>query len=241
MLSAEALSRACGRPVRFFERCGSTNVEALALADAGAPSGTLVVAELQEAGRGRQGRSWQSPPGDNLYLSLILRPALPLSKAPLVCLAAAVGLAEALELGVKWPNDLLDAHGRKVAGVLAQVRSEGERLDAVVLGIGVNVNQTHFPPELPDAGSLALLRGPQDRLAVLARVLARVEGWVAQLEVAPGAVLDAWRAHSVTLGRRVRVGELEGEAVALRDDGALLIETPEGLRAVLAGDVEMVG
>jgi BirA family biotin operon repressor/biotin-[acetyl-CoA-carboxylase] ligase len=109
----------------------------------------------------------------------------------------------------------------------------------VVLGIGINVNQTEFPDELPNPGSVALLRGPQDRAELLGRVIQAIESRCAEVG-APGAMLEAWRRRSVTLGKQVRVGEIEGWATDLRDDGALMLSTESGPRAILAGDVEMV-
>ncbi len=237
---ARTLSAACGRPVHFHPICGSTNRIAAELAAGGAPGGSLVVAEAQSGGRGRLGRSWASPPGLNIYLSLVLRPRLPAARAPLICLAAAVGAADALpELTIKWPNDLLIGE-RKVGGILAEVALSGDRLDHAVLGLGLNVNQRDFPG-LPGAGSLALARGAdQDRTALLAALVPAIEARVAQLERAPAIALESWRLRSATLGRRVRVAGIEGRAEALRDDGALLLRTERGLEPVLAGDVEMV-
>lgn len=238
-LSAARLEAACGRPVVLFERCGSTNTEAAALASRGAPHGTVVVAEAQDAGRGRLGRSWVGEPGQSLLFSIVLRPALPPARAPLICLGAAVAVAEALDLRIKWPNDVLDATGRKVAGILAELHSVQNL--CVILGVGVNVGQADFGPDLPQAGSLRQLGWRVDRAALLGELVHGVEARAAQLEHDPQGLLDAWRARAATLGARVRVGALEGVAEDVREDGALLVRTPAGLEPVLAGDVELLG
>lgn len=219
----------------------STQRVARELADSGAPHGTAVRAEAQSQGRGRQGRRWESPPGDNLLLSVVLRPPGPLHEAPLLSLGAAAGLAVAFGLRVKWPNDLVVPDGRKVGGLLAELETAGGRIAYVVLGLGLNVNAA--PPELP-AASLAQL-GAEGRLdvspwlagdrldveAVADDALRAILAWSSH-----PARLDTWRQRSHTLGRRVRVAGREGVATALRDDGALLVDG----EPVLAGDVELV-
>src|SRR5262249_7148114 len=156
---------------------GSTNDDAAALVRAGAPHGTVVVADEQTQGRGRQGRSWGSPPGANLHLSAVLRPPLPPHEAPPLTLAAAVAVCDALRgLGadarIKWPNDVV-IDDRKVAGILTESSTRGGGLDAVVIGIGVNVNWTELAPELAaTATSVALAVGrPVDRERLCADLL----------------------------------------------------------------------
>ncbi|MCB9758959.1 MAG: biotin--[acetyl-CoA-carboxylase] ligase [Alphaproteobacteria bacterium] len=240
-LDGARLAAGLKTPVRLLARCTSTNALAREMGHAGAPHSQLVVAEHQTAGRGRQGRTWDAKPGENLLFSLLLRPPLPPRDAPLLCLAAAVALAETLDLGIKWPNDLLDPQERKVSGILAEMEARPGRLAFVVLGVGVNVNQAAFPPELPRAASLAMRDGPQDRTALLLRVVPAILARCAQLQADRVGVLDAWRGRAVTLGRRVRVGAVEGVARALQEDGGLVVDTAQGPRVVLAGDVEMVG
>lgn len=238
---AVTLSTALDREVVFFETCESTQLEASKLAQSGAPAGTLVLANSQSAGRGRLGRSWQAAKGKNLLFSLVLRPPIRPERAPLLCLATAVALANVLDLRIKWPNDLLDAEGRKHCGILAQMEAKNGFLSHAILGVGINVNQMEFPPELPNPGSLAMLRGSQDRVAVLKETVFGIEKWCAELSGDGKSVLQAWRARAAHLGQRVRVGEVEGIAKGLRDDGALLIETVAGIVPVLAGDVELMG
>jgi BirA family biotin operon repressor/biotin-[acetyl-CoA-carboxylase] ligase len=213
----------------------STQRVARERAAAGVPSGYAVVAESQSAGRGRLDRTWVSPPGGDLYLSMVLRPPLPARSAPLLALHAAAALAEALGVQVKWPNDLV-AGSRKLGGILAEMEAEGDRVRWIVLGLGLNVNRRDFPPSLPGATSLALVGDTeQDREAVLARVLSALRP-LGTLATFPS--LDAWRARSATLGTRVRVGEVEGVATAVRDeDGALCV----GGCWVVAGEIGYVG
>ncbi len=238
----ERLAARLGRAVHWVEVTRSTNDDARALAEAGAPGGTLVVAGEQTAGRGRLGRTWYSPPGHNLYASLLLRPATAPADTPLLALAAGLGVAEALDLRVKWPNDVVDPADRKVAGLLAEAEISGGTVRFVILGMGINVNQPSFPPDLPQASSLARIRGaPLDPLDVLAAVVPAVEARVAQVRDHRDLVLDGWRRRSATLGRNVRAGDREGVAIDVRDDGALLLARADGgVETILAGDVEPV-
>ncbi len=206
----------------------STQDTARAMAAAGAPHGTIVLADHQTDGRGRRGRHWVGEPGANLLLSWILRPDVALRDAPLLTLGAAAGLAEALDVRVKWPNDLVGPDGHKLGGLLGEVEADGDRVRHVILGLGLNVNQVDFPG-LPNATSLALLFGPQDREEVLDRVVGAVLAWSAHPDR-----LDLWRRRSHTLGRRVRIDGREGTATALRDDGALIVDG----QAITTGEVE---
>ncbi|MAY80403.1 MAG: biotin--[acetyl-CoA-carboxylase] ligase [Deltaproteobacteria bacterium] len=223
----------CKRQIQFFEVCGSTNVEARKLAESSSsPEGLLVVANQQDAGRGRLGRAWNTEAGHNLLFSVVLKPQVVPQLAPVCVLAWAAAMAEVLDCQVKWPNDLVTPEGHKIGGILAELASEAEQVRFVVLGVGINVNQTSFP-DLPQATSLSILRGqPLDRAELLGRLVAAIESVPTQ--GAPS--LGLWRSRSHTLGRTVRVGDVEGLASDVRDDGALLV----GGHAVLAGDVEMV-
>jgi BirA family biotin operon repressor/biotin-[acetyl-CoA-carboxylase] ligase len=228
-----------GRSCWFHEHIGSTNDEAFALARAGAPHGSLVLADAQSAGRGRLGRSWFSPPGLNLYFSVILRPQTAPAETALITLAAGVAIAETLGLRLKWPNDVVDPGFRKVAGLLSEMDVVQGAVAFVVLGVGLNVNQPDFPADLPEAASLRMLLGePLDRAAVLAGLLPALERRVTQIRDERAAVLEAWAGLSALGERTLRAGELEGVAVGLRPDGALLLRDAEGrIHPVLAGDV----
>src|SRR5829696_277511 len=237
-----------------FDSLPSTNTEAARQAAHGAPEGLCVVAREQTAGRGRRERTWVSPKDAGLYLSVVLRPTLEARLWPLVTLAAALAvrdaLGEACGLGadIKWPNDLL-AGGRKLCGILAET-AEGARGRAVVLGVGVNLRRGSFPAEISDAATSVeeqTGRAPdaEGLLAALTRSLAR---FYETLHTPGGAeeILRDWQRHSTYAhGRRVRValaGEtFEGTTRGLDPGGALRVETGEGtVRTVRAGDVTAV-
>lgn len=230
--------------------CGSTNDEAGRLARAGARHGTIVVSDAQTAGRGREGRAWQSPPGMGLYLSAIVRPPLPLVDVPPMTLAIGIGLCDAAratgaDVTLKWPNDLL-VDGRKLAGVLVESQSQGGKLEAVVIGIGVNITG-RLPREVSDrAVTLEDAADSQiDREAFIAAVLAHVEHWIDRY-VAMGLeeIIPAWQ-DRMALGLAARAtvdGEaLTGVVFGLDDDGALLLRGDDGaIHRVRSGDVEVI-
>jgi BirA family biotin operon repressor/biotin-[acetyl-CoA-carboxylase] ligase len=223
-----------GKPYRYLGRVGSTQDILRAWAEAGAPEGALVLAEVQERGRGRRGRPWESRPGESLTFSLLLRPALPLSALSLLPLLSGLALFEAVGLGgLKWPNDLLAPDGRKLAGVLLEAKAEGEEVAYALLGVGVNVA---WAPE--GAASLQEF-GPYSRQEVLLAFLRRLEALLPLLED-PEALLARYRQASYTLGRRVRVetpkGVVEGVAQEILPDGSLLVG---GVR-VGAGEVALL-
>jgi BirA family transcriptional regulator, biotin operon repressor / biotin---[acetyl-CoA-carboxylase] ligase len=246
-------------PVEVAAALPSTMARAAELAAAGAAEGATVVADAQSAGRGRLGRTWLAAPGTSLLVTVVLRPSLPPARAWLVSAAAGVALADAttavlagkppsVSVNLKWPNDL-EVGGRKVAGMLAEARIDGSRLEWVLLGLGVNVGQGpgDFPPELAGrATSLSLAAGGAvDRVALLAGWAERfAAGYRALAAGAAGPTLAAYRARLGTLGRQVRADLLGGDpvtgvAVGLGANGGLLIRTPAGGEVELAsGDVE---
>ncbi len=211
----------------------STQTLAKALAADGAPHGLVVRAERQTAGRGRLGRAWESEPGDGLLFSVILRPGCVLRDAPLLTLGAAAGLALALGVQVKWPNDLVvgepGSAPRKLGGLIGEADvGPDQRVAHVVLGVGLNVLQRRFPGHLPQATSLwrerpAPARATLDREQVFADAVAAILQWHAH-----PARLDLWRTCSHTLFENVRLdtgrGTVAGVATGLGDDGALLVD-----------------
>jgi BirA family transcriptional regulator, biotin operon repressor / biotin---[acetyl-CoA-carboxylase] ligase len=220
-----------GRPRLHLRETGSTNDRARALAAAGAPHGTLVTAGAQSAGRGRQGRSWSAPPGRALLMSLVLR-----GVHPLLPLAAAVGVAEAIgdDARIKWPNDVLIAD-RKVAGILAEGRpQEGW----AVLGVGVNVavRVEDLPAEL-HATAATLGREPADVEPFLQALLGTLDD---ALSLPPPELLDAWRARDALRGRAVRWAAGSGRADGIDGEGRLVVALPDGGRTALdAGEVHL--
>lgn len=253
-IAALLKTRALGRSLCAYESVTSTSDVARADGLSGAPHGHLILAERQTAGRGRMGRAWLSPPGDNLAFSLVLRPALAVEEAPAITLASALACRNALsalnlEAAIKWPNDLL-IDGRKVAGILSELSLDRGRLRHVVLGIGLNVNldpATLEPPLCETATSLAKALGRRlDRAEVLASLLRHIEATLEVLVASGFAHLSAqYCACSATIGQRVRVliegGAIEGRAIGLGARGSLRLELDSGeVREILAGDVEQL-
>jgi len=227
--------------VEFHETVDSTNARARELADEGGTN-LVVLADQQTGGRGRLDRSWSSPSG-GVWLSILVRPDVPPTRAPLFTLAAAVATARAVrEVGVdasiKWPNDIL-LDGRKLAGILTEMEGEADRVSWLVVGIGVNANVD--AAALPGDQPVATLReavGDVDRRTVTQTLLEEFHS----LTEDPDAVLPAWRDLSSTLGRRVRIDtggeQIVGDAVDVTDPGTLVVDTGDGRREVSAGDCE---
>ena len=235
-------------------RVDSTNDVAAELAGRGAPHGTVVVADEQTAGRGRHGNRWSSPPGAGLYLSVLLRTDSP----PVLTLAAGVAVAEALaraaglDAMLEWPNDaVVEASGRrrKVAGILAEASTVGDRVDRVVVGIGINLRDGAWPPEVASrAGSVEGLTGrPVDRATLLVEVLAALAGRCGELETGRvGALLRRWEALAPSSrGAAVEWSEgpvrRRGITEGVDEHGALIVRV-EGRRERLSGgEVRHVG
>jgi len=250
------VTRRIGQVIHLFHVVDSTNDEAMALAARGALEGTVVIADAQERGRGRMGRSWTSPPGVGVYLSVILRPAIPPHDTPSLTLLGAVAVAEAIEevtgltAGVKWPNDLI-VRGRKVGGILGEVAAETSHLHYVVLGIGINVNQTEasFEGELRHtATSLRIETGRfVDRTAMIRSLCESLDRWYnCFLSEGLAPIIERLRQRCLTLGQRVvaRSGDQQlcGLAVDLDGSGALLIQDAnQRLHRLIAGDVTLTG
>ena len=252
--SAADPTRRVGRSVEFHAEIGSTNDRArAALAEPGG-DGLAVVANLQTAGRGRRGRSWESPSEANLMVSVGLRPRLAASSAGLLGIAAALAVRDACArslpgpaLWVKWPNDVVADDGRKVAGLLAETAVHGDALVEAIVGIGINVNwrSVDMPPELRGrAVSLCdLAGGPVGRVALLRRLLDLLDAEIAALE-AGGSPVDRLAAVSALDGRHVTVdvggAQVGGVAVGVSPDGQLLLDTEAGLRTLAVGEVVSV-
>jgi BirA family transcriptional regulator, biotin operon repressor / biotin---[acetyl-CoA-carboxylase] ligase len=219
-----------GTPRVHYRVTDSTSERAKELAVAGALHGTLVTADEQTAGRGRQGRVWTAPPRSAVLMSLVLR-----ELDELLPLTAAVAICEALpvEAAIKWPNDVW-IDGRKVAGILV----EGRPQDGwAVLGIGLNVTTESFPPELAaTATSLRLAGASVSTESVLAGILDALSDW---LPARPRRVLDAWRERDALKGQTVRWSGGEGVAAGVDDSCALLVETGDGPVTLEAGEVHL--
>lgn len=232
-----------GRDMRIAAELDSTNAAAISLASQ-CPSGTVVLAETQSGGRGRLSRPWASPPG-GIWMSIILKPEIPLSQIYQINMAASVAVCRAissylgLEAGIKWPNDLLIGE-QKVCGMLMEVGAQLDRLDYAVVGLGLNANNSssQFPAEWRST-SLCEASGHEiDRCILICRVLEAMEE--AYERIGCREIYEEWRSRSLTLKRQVRItssaGDLIGEVVDLAEDGALVLRTMDEERRILAGD-----
>ncbi len=248
-------SKTLGRVVHGFRQLQSTNDLAADLATHGAAEGTIVTADQQTRGRGRHGRSWHSPPETGIYVSIVLRPQAPPEKAPGLSLVAALALAESIKplvgerVRIKWPNDVLIS-GRKTAGILTELTGHQGRIDHVVVGVGINVNQrsSDFPDDLHDrATSLRrATRKKQSRVELLCRFLERFEKeYYRFIRHGLGPIHKSLIRYSTLIGRRVRLTEgrttTEAEAIDIDIEGRLVIRVGNDQRAVCAGEVTLVG
>ncbi len=228
--------------VQHHEKVGSTNDEARRLAEQGAPHGTVVHADEQIAGRGRLARAWYSPPG-NLYLSILLRLDMALARLPELSLLTAVAVADTVDAllpprtraALKWPNDVL-VDGGKIAGILVE-----HVHDATIIGVGLNV--LHAPHNVAYktstiVGSKGMASVDTARDLLLARLQAHLAVWQTD---GFGPIRDAWvaRAHPIGTPLRAAMGNhiAEGLFAGIDPDGALLLDTPEGRKRVVAGDI----
>ncbi|MBF0570838.1 MAG: biotin--[acetyl-CoA-carboxylase] ligase [Candidatus Omnitrophica bacterium] len=228
-----------GKKIVVMDMAASTMDEAFRLGMEGCPEGLVVCAEAQSKGRGRLGRVWTSPKSKGLYFSFVLRPDLPLNRLAQLTLMSAVALAEAIESVsdlrplIKWPNDIL-LEGQKLAGILTELRAESDQVKFVVVGIGLNVNtaSNQLPP---GASSLKVAEGRSfNRTEIFQTILRSLEkGYLKLLHHEFAEIMDEWKKRSATLNKWVRItdsaGIIEGEAIDLDEDGALLIRKNNGL------------
>jgi BirA family biotin operon repressor/biotin-[acetyl-CoA-carboxylase] ligase len=249
-LSAQLATARLGRLYEPHAACSSTNDLCAERARAGAPEGLVVLADAQAGGRGQKGRRWHSSAGENLTFSLLLRPPVRVTALPPLTLLAGVAVARAIAGAIaprlKWPNDVLcdtAAGPRKVCGILTEMATLRDEVKHVVVGIGLNVNQTTFAPEIAElASSLRLIAGrPFDRAQILAAVLNAFEPlYDATLHAGSAAFLPAWR-QLAALPRRCRVsrpeGLLDGTAIDVDESGALLVASNGATVRVLSGEL----
>ena len=254
-ITAGLATKRLGRHVICLSETGSTNVEAYRLAEEGAAEGTVLIADSQFQGKGRLGRNWHSPSGVNIYCSLVMRPPIPPVDAFQLTFLSAVAVARAMESVIsarpiiKWPNDIL-LNGKKVAGLLNEMSAETERVNFVILGIGLNVNmrQDQFPLDLRHpATSLFIESGREiNRLNFMRELLVSLDSLYSEFLLnGYCAVRNEWVSRCGMIGRRVAVSgtteQIEGIATGIDDHGALLVERESGsLARVLAGDVRIL-
>ncbi|MBR0289152.1 MAG: biotin--[Selenomonadaceae bacterium] len=244
-----------GKEMDYHPSVDSTNRVAKALAYHGAADGTIVVAEEQTGGKGRLERNFYSPRGKGIWFSVIMRPKLLPKDAPKCTLMAAVAVVEAmkrfnLKAGIKWPNDIM-FDGRKLVGILTEMTGEIGKISYIVIGVGINVNisRDEFPEDLRDiAASLSEISGGEiSRVKFFRAVLEEFDKLYRKIRTADfDEIFTLWKKYNITLGKNVRVisaidglESFSGKAVDLNAEGALVVETEQGLRAVYSGDVSI--
>lgn len=244
-----------GSTLRYYDEIDSTNLEAKRLADAGMPEGTLVISDCQESGRGRLGRSWASPSGCGLWMSFVLKPSYPVEQASMVTLVVAMAVMDAIEevtglkAQIKWPNDIV-IQGKKVCGILTEMSIEEGHISFIVPGLGVNVNNREFPPELCEkAVSLYMLTGKTVSRAALAGAVSRhFEKYYSNFLIYSNlaGIKDAYNARLANYNRQVVISDPSGSFTCLSEGidetGALLVRMEDGSRrAITSGEVSVRG
>lgn len=243
-----------GQTIHYEESVESTQRIAHRLAYENVPEGTIVVAEEQISGRGRMDRKWYSPKYTGVWMSIILRPNIPLAKAPQLTLIAAVAVVQTIEgltglsPEIKWPNDIL-INGKKMTGILTELQAEADRINSIIMGIGINVNQLlgDFPVELQSiATSIAIEKGSiHSRAAIIRSVLSNLEKlYLLYLEKGFYPIKLLWEGYAISIGKDIRARTLtnviEGKALGITDDGVLRIEDKDGeIHLVYSADIEI--
>ncbi len=244
-----------GCEVIYYDETDSTNIQAKLAGEKGFPHGTLVVADRQMAGRGRRGRSWDSPKGVCVYMTLLLRPSIAPANAPMLTLVMALCVAEAvrgltgLEAAIKWPNDIV-LNGKKICGILTEMSTEIDYINYVVTGVGINMNQESFPEEIRDTATSLLMEGAEHirRSELIAAVMERYEenyGIFMKTEDLSG-LFQTYNRMLVNRDMAVRVldpqGEYSARALGINEKGELVVMTDEGEeRHIFAGEVSVRG
>ena len=244
-----------GKKVVYYDETDSTNNQAKAYGEKGEAHGTLFVADMQAAGKGRRGRVWVSPAGSSIYMTILLHPDVLPTKAPQLTLVMAMAVAEGirkvtgLETKIKWPNDII-VNGRKVCGILTEMSTEIDYINYVVIGDGINVNQETFPEEIRDtATSLKIETGSSVRRSVLiATIMECFEQFYEVFMTTEdlSGLQERYNAMLVNLGREVRVlepgNEYEAHALGINRTGELIVRTPDGQeKEIYAGEVSVRG
>lgn len=239
--------------VIFHPSVSSTQTVAHQLVNEGADEGTVVVADEQTEGRGRLGRVWNSQRQSGIWMSLVLKPNIDFRQAPQLTLVAAVAVTRALRektglnVEIKWPNDLL-INGKKIVGILTEMQADPDRVQSVIIGIGVNVNHDYFSEEISSvATSLKLETGQTfDRAEVIGEILSEFS-WLYETYLTKGFSLikPLWEAHSLSIGKKVIArsakDSIEGEAVGINDDGVLLLIDKHGkTHNIYSADIDFV-
>lgn len=243
-----------GKEIFYFDTVGSTNTEAKRLAEDGHENGTYVVADQQEAGRGRRGRTWQSPAGTNIYMTLLLKPEINPNHASMITLVSALAVAKGItrvtgsRAGIKWPNDIV-MNGKKVCGILTEMSAQFDYVNHIVVGIGINVHSKEFPEEIaPMATSLDLETGAAlNRAELVEAVWEAFEEYYETYLLTEdlSGLVQEYDAQLVNVNQLVKVLDpkepFEGKALGITPLGELMVDTSEGRKLVSAGEVSVRG
>lgn len=244
-----------GQTIYYFDQIDSTNIRAKQLGEEGAPHGTLIVAGQQNAGRGRRGRTWESPPGVSIYMSIVLRPEMAPVKAPMLTLVMALSAADSLkecaglDIQIKWPNDIV-LNGKKLAGILTEMSTEMDYINHVVIGMGINVNTEWLPEELEEkATSLRLETGRIIRRSqIIASIMKAFEKNYQLFMETQGLRQMQEKYNSLLINREKEVRilgvkeEYAAYALGINEKGELLVRRDNGeVEAILAGEVSVRG
>lgn len=243
-----------GRHLHYYDTVDSTQKITYKLAYDNAAEGTVVIAEEQTAGRGRMDRKWHSPKYTGIWMSIILRPKLPIPKAPQLTLIAAVGVVQAIEEvtgllpEIKWPNDIL-INGKKVTGILTEMQAEADRIHSIIIGIGINVNskKEDFPAELEQLASSLSIESQSivDREKLIRAIFEKLEKlYLLYLEKGFFPIKLMWESYAVSIGKgitaRTLTGEIKGKAIGITEDGVLLIEDSDGhIHNIYSADIQI--
>lgn len=244
-----------GCEILYFDSIDSTNTKAQELAEKGYPSGTLVVADKQVAGKGRRGRNWESPSGCGIFMTLMLKPDINPNNASMLTLVSALAVAKALaditgkDAKIKWPNDIV-IDGRKVCGILTEMSAQFDYINNIVIGIGINVNNSSFPEEISaTASSLRLLSGGKKyrRAEIIEKIMEYFEKYYSIfLETEDlSALVNEYDAMLVNMKKQVKVLDpkepFEGKAMGITKTGELIVDTWESRKLVSSGEVSVRG
>ncbi|MGN1180172.1 MAG: biotin--[acetyl-CoA-carboxylase] ligase [Suilimivivens sp.] len=254
-LQSRIKTKMAGSHLLYFDVIDSTNIEAKKQAEMNAPEGLLVVADKQEAGRGRRGRSWESPAGANIFMTILLRPSFSPERASMVTLVMAISVAQAiteaaeLDAKIKWPNDIV-VNKKKVVGILTELTMETDYIQYLVCGVGINVNQTDFPEAIRETATSLYLEGGKkiNRAVLIEKTMEHFEenyGIFCRTEDMSG-LMEAYNALLVNNGAQVRVldpkGEYDGLSRGINELGELIVEKGDGsVENVYAGEVSVRG
>lgn len=254
-IESRITTSAIGQNIIYYKETDSTNIQAKKLGEAGAPSGTLVVSDKQESGRGRRGKGWISSSDDNIYMTLLLYPDILPNLAPMLTLVMALSVSRAissntgLQAGIKWPNDIV-INGKKVCGILTEMSAQSDYINYVVIGVGINVNGVSFPKELQD--SATSLKAESGKTIFRAKLIGDI---MKEFETCYNAFIssgslyglkDEYNKLLVNKDKEVMVldplGEYRAYGIGINDTGELLVRLADGtIKEVYAGEVSVRG